>query len=66
MVQIDVPGKPRVLGSTFALQHRKTGPKLFSQTAFRYPDMVEFGPDAPLLFANHRLDLSVRGEGGLP
>ena len=38
MVQIDVPGKPRrsreVPGSIFRLRPRKTGPKIFSQTAF--------------------------------
>ena len=41
MVQIDVPGKPRrsrgVLGSIFGLKPRKTGPKIYSLTAFRYP-----------------------------
>ena len=40
-VQIDVPGKPRrsrgVPGSIFGLKPRKTGPKIFCQTAFRYP-----------------------------
>ena len=43
MVRIDVPGKPRrsrgVPGSIFGLKPRKTGPKIFSQTAFRYPGL---------------------------
>ena len=41
MVQSDVPGKPRrsrgVPGSISGLKHRRTGPKIFSKTAFRYP-----------------------------
>ena len=40
-MQIDVPGKPRrsrgIPGSIFGLKPRKTGPIIFSQTAFRYP-----------------------------
>ena len=41
LVQIDVPGKPRrsreVPGSISGVKHRKTGPKIFSQTAIRHP-----------------------------
>ena len=40
-MQSDVPGKPRrsrgVPGSISGLKSQKTGPKIFSQTAFGYP-----------------------------
>ena len=55
MVQIDVPGKPLrsrgVPGSIFGLKHRRSGPKIFSPTAFRYPEkntryeVQGFGPE---------------------
>jgi len=42
LVQIGVPGKPRrsrgVPGSVFGLKPKGTGPKISSQTAFKYPD----------------------------
>ena len=47
MVQIDAPGKPwrsrRVPVSIFGLKPKRTGPTIFSQTAFRYPDSVLCG-----------------------
>ena len=49
LVQIDVPGKPRrsrgVPGSISGLKHRKTGPKFFSQTAFKYPGTAPSGTE---------------------
>ena len=43
-MRIDVRGKPRpsrvIPGSIFSLTPKKTGPKMFSQTASRYTDFV--------------------------